>query len=46
MGARQSAGRNVESEDTVPNYYELLGVEESASSEEIKVCYMLLLHCY
>lgn len=46
MGARESAGRNVESEDTVPNYYELLGVEESASSEEIKVCFMLLSHYY
>lgn len=36
MGARESTVNN-EAEDAGPDYYELLGVEESASGDEIKV---------
>lgn len=42
MGARESTVHNTESEDAGPDYYELLGVEESASGDEIKKAFRRL----
>lgn len=41
MGARESTVNN-EAEDAGPDYYELLGVEESASGDEIKKAFRRL----
>ena len=46
MGARESAARNNEAQDvSTPDFYELLGVEESATSDEIKACPTHQLDC-
>lgn len=37
MGARESAARNSEAQEaSIPDYYELLSIEESATTDDIK----------
>lgn len=37
MGQQESTGRSQEAQDALPDYYQLLGVEETATQDDIKV---------